>query len=546
MCFHSTPGKLSDFEQFSQSHSHVEMNPFDDDSENPRNDIPMTEFEESMSDSDEFLSDNEGYDELYFESPHDIESRITKTPLDTVEEEAGIDPNRISSGSIKKQNRSTLPTLEEEEKPEEPLVTSNTDLNESHARLDRMLDPSTPPSFVKHDKDQESTQKQISSSSMPETGDTSKVNRLVKGRSSIEMFHSAATASKAEHKIKRRHTKHDFNSGARKPKDLRHTSRFKSKFLNDNEVHVIWKPDTSNVTTASEKTQRKTSTSTMLSATDPANATSWDQQEINAVSGSTSPPKASDDLWLRQKQLQERVNIAREVAKNQYNTLVQPAVSQDEKRRILQLASKYVSYQISKKPKRLDDVVLHAMGSAADSTTQSSLEDSDEPLSPKQKWRKAVLLSAHNRKVNKSSMTSKASSQSKVRPVSIHRIGQRMSRNSKKPFLGSVPQSKSDHNLTGLSKSSPPNKKGVLKSRATYATMNTGALLEDVDEDEHEPDKQSSVENKGYKSKTDMNSTSAMVTGEKKDQFDSKEVATKPTESNRYLYSDSNTLEFLY
>ena len=537
---------MSDFEQFSQSHSRVEMNPFDDDSENPRNDIPMTEFEESMSDSDEFLSDNEGYDELYFESPHDIESQIAKIPLDTVAEEAGIDPNRISSGSIKKQNRSTLPTLEEEEKPEEPLVTSNTDLNESHARLDRMLDPSTPPSFVKHDKDQESTQRQISSSSIPETGDTSKVNRLVKGRSSIEMFHSAATAIKPEHKIKRRHTKHDFNSGARKPKDLHHMSRFKSKFLNDNEVHVIWKPDTSNITTASETIQRKTSASTMLSATDPANTTSWDQQERNAVSGSTSPPKGSDDLWLRQKQLQERVNIAREVAKNQYNTLVQPAVSQDEKRRILQLASKYVSYQISKKPKRLDDVVLHAMGSAADSTKQSSLEDSDEPLSPKQKWRKAVLLSANNRKVNGSSMTSKASSQSKLRPVSVHRIGQRMSRKSKKPFLGSVPQSKSDHNLTGLSKSSPPNKKGALKSRATYATMNTGALLEDVDEDENEPDKQSSVENKGYKSKTATNSTSAMATGEKKDQFDAKEVATKPTESNRYLYSDSNTLELLY
>ena len=76
--------------------------------------------------------------------------------------------------------------------------------------------------------------------------------------------------------------------------------------------------------------------------------------------------------------------------------------------------------------------------------------------------------------------------------------------------------------------------------------MNTGALLEDVDEDENEPDKQSSVENKGYKSKTATNATSAMDTGEKKDQFDAKEVATKPKESNRYLYSDSNTLEFLY
>ena len=85
------------------------------------------------------------------------------------------------------------------------------------------------------------------------------------------------------------------------PKDLHHMSRFKSKFLNDNEVHVIWKPDTSNVTTASETMQRNTSTSTMLSATDPAKVTSWEQQEINAVGGSASLPKASlpkesDDL----------------------------------------------------------------------------------------------------------------------------------------------------------------------------------------------------------------------------------------------------------
>ena len=97
----------------------------------------------------------------------------------------------------------------------------------------------------------------------------------------------------------------------------------------------------------------------------------------------------------------------------------------------------------NKKPKRLDDVVLHAMGSAADSIKQSSLENSDEPLSPKQKWQKAVLLSAINRKVRTSSMTSKASSQSKLRPVSIRRIGQRISRKSKKTLIctvGSVPQ----------------------------------------------------------------------------------------------------------
>ena len=66
---------------------------------------------------------------------------------------------------------------------------------------------------------------------------------------------------------------------------------------------------------------------------------------------------------MRQKQLQKRVSIAREVAKDQNITLVKPEVPEEEKWRVL----KFVSYHVSKKLKHLDDVVLHAMGDTADS-----------------------------------------------------------------------------------------------------------------------------------------------------------------------------------
>ena len=547
MCVFCSPkGKISDYEQYSRSHSPAGMDPFDSDNERHGYDIQMTAIgEEALSDSDEFLSDIEGDEDMFFENPHDIESQINQTPLDTVVQGASNNPNKSNSGSInsnKKQNRSSLATVEE--MSEEPLptysyVTSNMDLNESHARLERMLDPSSPPpSYEKRNGNQEGVQKQTSSSSLPETGDASKVKPFVKGRSSIEMFRSAATASKPEHKMKRRSTKHDFSSGSQRPRELhlqRRTSRFHSKFLNDNEFHVIWKPDTPNVTTASEPIQKKPSTSTMLPATDPGmpKSTSWDQQDGNVTSpgsGLASPTGAPGDLWLRQKQLQERVNIAREVSKDQNLKLVQSEISQDEKRRTLQLASRYVSYRISKKPRRLDDVVLHAMGSAADSSKQSLLEDSDEPLSPKQKWQKAVLLTANKRQqdMKRPSMTSIASSHSEIQPISIRTIGQRMNKMNKKPLIGSVSQSQSDYNLSALSKCSPPNKRSTLKSRTTYTMMNTRAQLEDVAEVENELEKQISVKNKSKQQADIEEGTARLSTKSVKneDSTDALEAAT--------------------
>jgi len=487
------------------------MDPFDSDCEQHSYDIQMTEFgNEPISDSDELISDIEPDDELYFENPHDIENEINRTPLDEVVLDASNDTNLNSSISMKKKNRSSLPTVDETS--EEPLptysfVTHNLDLNESHAKLEKMLDPSAPPSYErkKSSSDLEGIQRKKSAESLPETGDARRgVNPFVRGRSSIEM-HTSAAGSKPAHQIKRRSTKHDFgSSGGPRPRDLhlqRRTSRFQSKFLNDDEFHMIWKPESQNLTTASEPIQKKPSTSTMLPVTDPAipKSTSWDHQDGNVTSpgSATSPTGAPADLRQRQRQLLERVNVAREVAKDQNVKLVQPELSQDDKRRTLQLASKYVSYRISKQPRGLDDVVLHAMGSAAEARKQSLCEDSSKPLSPKEKWQKALLLSANKKsEMKRPSMTSLASNHSEMQPVSIHTIGQRMNKMSKKPFLGSVPQSQSDYNLSALSKCSPPSKRGTLKSRATCATMNPKQLLEDVVEVENELEKQSSVRSK--------------------------------------------------
>ena len=542
--FCSPKGKISDFEQYSRSHSPVSMDPFDSDDEHRRYDLQMTEIgNEAFSESDEFLSDIEAEDELYFENPHDIELEINKTPLDTVVQGASNDLDKSGSGSIgstKKQNRTSLPTVDE--MSEEPLptysyVTSNMDLNEPHARLGGILDPSDPQPYKLNAFEQEGVQKQKSSSSLPETGNAARVNPFVRGRSSIEMMHPSATAYKPEHKMRRRSTKHDFSTGAARPKDLhltRRTSRFQSKFLNDDEFHIIWKPDTPNITTASEPIQKKPSTSTMLPATDPGlpKSTSYDHQDGNVTSpgsGATSPTGPAD-LRLRQKKLLERVNVAREVAKDQNIKLVQPELSNQDKRRTLQLASRVVSYRISKKPRRLDDVVLHAMGSATDSHKQPLPEDSDQPLSPKQKWQKAVLLSANRQEdMKRPSMASIASSRSEIQPVSIRTIGQRMNKMNKKPFLGSVPQSQSDYNLSALSKSSPPNKRSMLKTRTTYATINSRTLLEDVAEAENELEKQTTVKNKDIKTAT--NSSLFVPTGQSNQQDDAKEVTAKSTAS---------------
>ena len=476
------------------------MDPFDNDCEQHSCDIQMTEFgNEPISNSDELISDIEVDDEHYFENPNDIENEINRTPLDEVVLDASNDTNLNSF--MKKKNRSSLPTVDkvsEEPLPTYNFVTNNLDLNETHAKLERTLDPSAPLSYEskRSSSDLEGIQRKKNSENLPKTRDASRgVNPFVRERSSIEI-HTSETASKPAHKIKRS-TKHDFNSsGGPRTKHLhlqQRSSRFHSKFLNDDEFHMTWKPESQNLTTASEPIQKKPSTSTMLPITDPAipKSTSWDHQDGNITSQGSTPPLtgAPADLRQRQRQLLERVNVARKVSKDQNVTLVQPELSQDDKRRTLQLASKYVSYRISKKPRGLDDVVLHAMGSAAEARKQSLCEGSSRPLRPKERWQKALLSTANKK-------NELASSHSEIQPVSIHAVGQRMNKMSKKPFLGSVPQSQCDYNLSALSKCSPPSKRSALKSLATCPTMNPKQLLEDVVEVENELEKQSSVRSK--------------------------------------------------
>ena len=104
----------------------------------------------------------------------------------------------------------------------------------------------------------------------------------------------------------------------------------------------------------------------------------------------------------------KRVNVAHEVCKDQNIKLVQPEVSQNVKQRALRLASRYVSFRISKKPQDMADVVLQAQ-------KQLLLTNSDQPLSPKQKWQRAVLLSANKTKIMKNpSETSLGSSYSEM------------------------------------------------------------------------------------------------------------------------------------
>jgi len=116
-----------------------------------------------------------------------------------------------------------------------------------------------------------------------------------------------------------RRSKH-FHQGCR--------SRWLDNFLNDNECHFIWKPNSVNKTTSSEAVQKKASTiSTFFS----------------------SDVDTPVDLCQKQKQLLERVAVAREVAKDQNVTLVQPDISHFVKQRSLRLSSRYISFRMSKK-----------------------------------------------------------------------------------------------------------------------------------------------------------------------------------------------------
>ena len=134
-----------------------------------------------------------------------------------------------------------MPTVEEEEPY--PTTTYN---NGSDLQLEKLQDYSI--GFKgRQDTNHELFKKQASSFSLPEVGNSSNLELLVRGKPSTDRTEAG---SKTRYKLQRKSTRQRFS---RTPKDLHlqhRTSRFQSKFLNDDEFHVIWKPDTPNVTTA--------------------------------------------------------------------------------------------------------------------------------------------------------------------------------------------------------------------------------------------------------------------------------------------------------
>ena len=155
---------------------------------------------------------------------------------------------------------------------------------------------------------------------------------------------------------------------------------FQSKFLNDNEDHVIWKPDRSLL-------NKRLS---IIPSRDSDCTKSKPQNDDGISQTSEIPPPSFNDFRLRQQQLLERVNVAREVTKDQNSDLYQPEISQEDKKKTLRLASQYVSYRISQKPRGLSDVVFQAI----DKRKSASLVNTDRPLTTKEKWQKITVLAS--------------------------------------------------------------------------------------------------------------------------------------------------------
>ena len=220
-----------------------------------------------------------------------------------------------------------------------------------------------------------------------------------------------------------------------------------------------------------------------------AKSKSWDHPDDGGVSpiSDISPTTSFNDYKLRQQQLLARVNIAREVAKDQNNELYKSQVSQDDKKKTLKLASQYVSYRISQKPRGMSDIVFQAM----DKKQLASPTDNDRPLTAKEKWQKATLLVSsagqHKPEMLSPSVTSLRSNQSELKLIKIHTLGQH-SHKPKHPLFGDIKLSHSEHNLATLAKKqSLPTGWPRLQSHATAAVISTRGL-EDVNEVDGELD----------------------------------------------------------
>ena len=474
----------------------------DNQSEN-LDEIEMSEFDEN----DELCSNFDEVDavsETCFENPHTIELEISGRSHDTVTSTQSA-PSAVNMGDDKKPLRlPSLATVDELSEDPLPPQCPSGDSDKPHVSLEELLSPDSP-GPTRHSIKGKGN---ISSSSLPVGGlHQSEITRasLATPRPLVHTATSPAlnnipsqlstntTDKRKEGTLTRRKTQQEFSSEsvAQRPKRLhfrRGSSRFQSKFLDDNEDHVIWKPEKSphNVTTGSEPMKKKFSTSSITPATTDygvAKSKSWDHPDGGSVSpiSEISPTMSSNDFRLRQQQLLARVDVAREVAKDQNNKLYKPQVSRHDKKKTLKLASRYVSYRISQKPRGMSDIVFQAI----DKKQSASPADNDRPLSAKEKWQKATFLvssaSQHTPEMPRPSVTSLRSNRSELQLVKINTLGQHLHK-PKHPLIGNVKLSHSEYDLATLAKKqSPPTSRPPLQSRATAFDISTRGL-EDVDE----------------------------------------------------------------
>ena len=474
----------------------------DHESEN-LDDIEMSEFDENDED-DELCSNFDEVDaisETCFENPHAVELEISGRSQDTITSTQSA-PGAVNIGEDKKPlRRPSLATVDELSEDPLPPQRPSGDFDKPDGSLEQLLTPGSPEQTRRSIKGKGS----VSSSSLPVDGGQQSRASLATPRPLVHTATSPAikipsklstniTGKRKEDSLTRRKTQQEFSSESvvRRPKRLsfrRGSSRFQSKFLNDNEDHVIWKPERSphNVTTGGEPMKKKLSTASITptaTTTDygVAKSKSWDHPDGSGVSpvSEISPTTLFNDFRLRQQQLIERVKVAREVVKTQNNKLYKPQVSQDDKKKTLKLASRYVSYHISQKPHGLSDIVFQAM----DKKKSASPADTDRPLTAKDKWQKAKFLvssaSQHTPEMPRPSVTSLRSNRSELQLVKIHTLGQHPYK-PKHPHIGDMKLSHSEHNISELAKQSPPTARPRLQSCATAANLSTRGL-EDVDE----------------------------------------------------------------
>jgi len=428
--------------------------------------IEMSEIgSEIFSNSNQFLSEIEEDDELSFNNLDELEiAPALQVSIDNKN-------NSESSNSIKEQH--SKPTVS---KMSEKSVSSCKDIaNNSESNMFKGL-----LNFSQngHGKDHKSFMKQTSSISLPETNNCLRSKKLGK--------------------LQRTSTTYGIPQRPELPHRL--------CFLDDDECHVIWKPNTPHKTTLMKK---ESGIWTMQSGTGPKS--SCDQQNdivASSAAGSKSPCGIPADLRQKQKQLMERVNLAREVAKDQNNKLVQAEVSQESKQHALRQSSRYISFRMSKKRQCKNGVVFEPTGREDDTQNQSSPAVSNKQLNQTQQD-----MSPEVSEAKESSMTSLSSINSKVLSANICTNDQGA------PLLGEEYTSQSNYTLE--SGSSSPTKKSSPETYTSNAPINTKQLPDSAvtveKQDSIRKENSSSQGNAKYPISADYNSVSTVAQEDYKD-----------------------------